>query len=376
MVVTYHRPTRAIIHRKAMKENIKNEVERLPEGVELFAVVKADGYGHGAVATAHVALSAGATGFCVATLDEAVELREAGITEPILVLSVVFPSYLSLVIDYDLSITVATKDWLIEAQKVLNDLEETTTAPIKIHIKADTGMGRIGFLTADEVKEAAAFIEASPDMIWEGLFTHFATADEQDTSYWHKQADRFNGIIQALAQLPRYVHSSNSATALWHDKEMPGNMIRYGIGMYGLNPSGHELPETYPLIPAMELVSELIQVKELPSGEGVGYGKTYDTPEKEWIGTVPIGYADGWVRKMQGFSLLVDGEFCEIIGRVCMDQLMIRLPHEFKVGTKVTLIGRNNGQEITMQDVADHLGTIHYEVCCILSERVPRIYQE
>jgi alanine racemase len=207
-----------------MKENIKNEVERLPEGVELFAVVKADGYGHGAVATAHVALSAGATGFCVATLDEAIELREAGITEPILVLSVVFPSYLSLVIDYDLSITVATKDWLIEAQKVLNDLEETTTAPIKIHIKADTGMGRIGFLTADEVKEAAAFIEASPDMTWEGLFTHFATADEQDTSYWHKQADRFNGIIQALAHLPRYVHSSNSATALWHDKEMPGNM--------------------------------------------------------------------------------------------------------------------------------------------------------
>ena len=376
MVVTYHRPTRAIIHRKAMKENIKNEVERLPKDVELFAVVKADGYGHGAVATAQVALAAGATGFCVATLDEAIELREAGITEPILVLSVVFPSYLSLVIDYDLSITVATKEWLLEAQKVLNDLEETTDAPIKIHIKADTGMGRIGFLTADEIKEAAAFIDASPDMIWEGLFTHFATADEQDTSYWHKQADRFNHVIESLDHLPRYVHSSNSATALWHDKEMPGNMIRYGIGMYGLNPSGHELPESYPLKPAMELVSELIQVKELPAGEGVGYGKTYDTPEKEWIGTVPIGYADGWVRKMQGFSLLVEGEFCEIVGRVCMDQLMIRLPREFKVGTKVTLVGRNKGQEITMQDVADKLGTIHYEVCCVLSERVPRIYQE
>jgi len=375
MVVTYHRPTRAIIHRKSLRENIKNEIDRLPEGFELFAVVKADGYGHGAIATAQMALSVGATGFCVATLDEAIELREAGITEPILVLSVVFPSYLSLVVDYDLSITVATKEWLIEAQEVLKDLEETT-APIKIHIKADTGMGRIGFLTSKEVKEAAEIIEASPNMIWEGLFTHFATADEKDTSYWHKQADRFNEVIDALDHLPRYVHSSNSATALWHDKEMPGNMIRYGVGMYGLNPSGHELPETYPLKPVMELVSELIQVKELASGEGVGYGKTYDTPEKEWIGTIPIGYADGWLRKMQGFSLLVDGEFCEIIGRVCMDQLMIRLPRKFKVGTKVTLIGRNNGQEITMQDVADHLGTIHYEVCCMLSERVPRIYQE
>lgn len=375
MVVTYHRPTRAIIHRKALRENIKNEIDRLPEGFELFAVVKADGYGHGAIATAQMALSVGATGFCVATLDEAIELREAGITEPILVLSVVFPSYLSLVVDYDLSITVATKEWLIESQEVLKDLEETT-APIKIHIKADTGMGRIGFLTPEEVKEAAEIIEVSPNMIWEGLFTHFATADEKDTSYWHKQAERFNEVIAALDHLPRYVHSSNSATALWHDQEMPGNMIRYGVGMYGLNPSGHELSETYLLKPAMELVSELIQVKELASGEGVGYGKTYDTPKKEWIGTIPIGYADGWLRKMQGFSLLVDGEFCEIVGRVCMDQLMIRLPRDFKVGTKVTLIGKNNGQEITMQDVADHLGTIHYEVCCMLSERVPRIYQE
>ena len=375
MVVTYHRPTRAIIHRNALRENIKNEIDRLPEGVELFAVVKADGYGHGAVATAQQALSVGATGFCVATLDEAMELREAGITEPILVLSVVFPSYLSLVIDYDLSITVATKEWLIEAQEVLRDLEEATT-PIKIHIKADTGMSRLGFLTPEEVKEAAKIIEASPNVVWEGLFTHFATADEKDTSYWHKQADRFKHVIEALDHLPRYVHSSNSATALWHNQEMPGNMIRYGVGMYGLNPSGHELPESYPLKPAMELVSELIQVKELSAGEGVGYGKTYETPAKEWIGTVPIGYADGWLRKMQGFSLLVEGQFCEIVGRVCMDQLMIRLPRDFKVGTKVTLIGENNGQEITMQDVADHLGTIHYEVCCMLSERVPRIYQE
>lgn len=375
MVVTYHRPTRAIVHRNALRENIKKEIDRLPNGVELFAVVKADGYGHGAVATAQTALQMGATGFCVATLDEAIELREAGITESILVLSVVFPSYLSLVIDYDLSITVATKDWLIEAQEVLTDLEEAV-APIKVHIKADTGMGRLGFLTPEDVREAAEMIEASSNMIWEGLFTHFATADEQDTAYWYKQADRFQEVIEALDHLPRYVHSSNSATALWHDKEMPGNMIRYGIGMYGLNPSGHELAEAYPLKPAMELVSELIQVKELPAGEGVGYGKTYETPETEWVGTVPIGYADGWLRKMQGFSLLVEGTFCEIVGRVCMDQLMIRLPQEFKVGTKVTLVGENNGQRITMQDVADHLGTIHYEVCCMLSERVPRIYQE
>ncbi|MEO1769528.1 alanine racemase [Candidatus Enterococcus ferrettii] len=373
MVVTYHRPTRAFVHRNAVKTNIRREIERLPEGVELFAVVKAQGYGHGAVATAQTALAAGATGFCVATLDEAIELREVGIVEPILILSVVFPSYLSLVLDYDLSITVATKDWLIEAQEMLNEIG--SDIPLKLHIKADTGMGRIGFLTPSEVKEAADFIRQSPNMLWEGLFTHFSTADESDTRYWELQNQRFKKMLEVLEEEPRYIHTSNSATALWHE-EFPGNMIRYGVAMYGLNPSGHALPETYPLIPALELVSELIQVKELAAGEGIGYGETYITSEKEWIGTVPIGYADGWLRKMQGFSILVEGNHCEIIGRVCMDQLMIRLPREYKVGTQVTLIGKNGNSEITMQEVADHLDTIHYEVACMISERVPRIYKE
>ncbi|MBO1305870.1 alanine racemase [Enterococcus sp. 669A] len=373
MVVTYHRPTRALIHRKAIEENIRQEIQRLPQEVELFAVVKAQGYGHGAVATAQTALAAGATGFCVATLDEAIELREVGIVEPILILSVVFPSYLSLVLDYDLSVTAATKDWLVEAQEMLAEIG--SEIPLKLHIKADTGMGRIGFLTPDEVREAALFIQDSPNMLWEGLFTHFSTADEADTSYWELQNQRFKNILAVLEETPRYVHASNSATALWH-KDFPGNMIRYGVAMFGLNPSGHALPEAYPLTPALELVSELIQVKELAPGEGIGYGETYVTPEKEWVGTVPIGYADGWLRKMQGFSILVDGNFCEIIGRVCMDQLMIRLPHEYKVGTPVTLIGKNGAAEITMQDVADHLDTIHYEVACMISERVPRIYKE
>ncbi|GCF93894.1 alanine racemase [Enterococcus florum] len=371
MVVTYHRPTRALIHRKAIEHNIKNEIMRLPKETELFAVVKAEGYGHGAVATAHIALEAGATGFCVATLDEAIELREAGITEPILVLSVVFPSYLSLVLDYDLSITVATKEWLEQAEDVLKDLN--SELPLKLHIKVDTGMGRIGFLTEAEVQDAIAFIEASKHMLWEGLFTHFSTADELDTAYWERQNTRFTNLLNQLDHLPRYVHTSNSATALWHEG-FTGNMIRFGVAMYGLNPSGRELEETYFLEPALELVSELIQVKELPAGEGIGYGETYVTPEKEWIGTVPIGYADGWLRKMQGFYVLVEGEACEVVGRVCMDQLMVRLPRSFTVGTKVTLIGKNQGAEISMQEVAEHLGTIHYEVACMISERVPRIF--
>lgn len=145
--------------------------------------------------------------------------------------------------------------------------------------------------------------------------------------------------------------------------------------MYGLNPSGGELDLPYPLKPAMQLVSALVQTKQLHPGEMIGYGATYTAKETEWIGTVPIGYADGWLRKMQGTQVLVDGQFCEIIGRVCMDQLMIRLPRKYELGEKVTLIGEDQGKSITMQQIADHLETIHYEIACTLSERIPREYQ-
>lgn len=372
MVVAYHRPTKAIIHKDAIKENVANELARMPEGKELFAVVKANGYGHGAVETATAAVAGGASGFCVAIIDEGIELREAGFTQPILVLNMVMLSALDLARNYDLSITAGTKEWLESAAA---QIKNTDGNPLKIHLKADTGMGRIGFLTPSEVKQAAEFVDATENMVWEGLFTHFATADQADDSYWQVQKKRFEAVLDTLPQLPRYVHVSNSATALWHQETL-GNMVRYGIAMYGLNPSGKELPEAYPLQPAMELVSELIQVKELAAGEGIGYGETYITPTAEWIGTVPIGYADGWLRKMQGFSLLIEGHYCEIVGRVCMDQLMVRLPHEIPVGTKVTLIGENNGKSIHIQDVADKLETIHYEVACILSERVVREYRK
>lgn len=371
MSVSYHRPTQAIIHTTAITENVANERKRMPKEQDLFAVVKANGYGHGAIETAKAAKKGGASGFCVATIDEGIELREAGFTEPILILGIVEVMYLSVVSEYDLSFPVGTMDWLEAAAKKL--MEAPVKNPLKIHIKVDTGMGRIGFLTPAEVDEAATFVEAQPQMLWEGIFTHFSTADQADDSYWQMQNQRFQEALKPLAHLPRYVHVSNSATALWHEEPI-GNMVRFGIAMYGLNPSGHALTETYPLVPAMELTSELIQVKHLKKGEGIGYGETYVTPETEWIGTVPVGYADGWLRKMQGFYVLVAGQRCEIVGRVCMDQFMIRLPQEFEEGTLVTLIGSNQQETITMQDVADHLGTIHYEVACTISQRVPRNY--
>ncbi|MBO0439951.1 alanine racemase [Candidatus Enterococcus ikei] len=372
MVVGWHRPTKLVIDTQAIKENVYNEVKRMPQGTELFAVVKANGYGHGAVQTAKAAIEGGATGFCVAILDEAIELREAGITEPILILSVVDVSYIDLLLQYDLSVTVATQEWLEQAIERLNHIE--TQSPLKIHIKVDTGMGRIGFTTPETVKQAVKLTQATKTLIWEGLFTHFSTADEKDTRYFEKQSDRFQAVLSALFELPKYVHVSNSATALWHP-DNPGNMIRFGIAMYGLNPSGHELSEVYPLKPALSLVSKLIHVKELSPGEGIGYGNTYTTTESEWIGTIPIGYADGWLRHLQGFSVLVNGKKCEIVGRICMDQCMIRLSEKVAVGTQVTMIGHDHGENITMQMVADKLETIHYEVACTFSERMPREYK-
>lgn len=371
MAIAYHRPTKAIIHTEAIEKNVRQEVLRLGGEKELFAVVKADGYGHGAVEVAQAAKKGGATGFCVAVVDEGIQLREAGFTEPILVLGVVNIDSLELVTKYDLSITITSKDWLIQA---LNREPTETVTPLKLHIKVDTGMGRIGFMTTTEILEVVKLIEASDAGVWEGIFTHFATADEVDQSYWQQQVAAFTDMLDQLPRMPRYVHTSNSATVLFHEAAV-GNMIRFGVAMYGLNPSGHQLSSPYVLEPAMELISELVHVKELPAGYGVSYGKTYTTQESEWIGTVPIGYADGWLRKMQGFSLLVEGTPCEIVGRVCMDQLMIRLPKEYKVGTKVTLVGTNGNQTISLQDVADWLETIHYEVACTFSQRIPREYR-
>ncbi len=373
MVESLHRPTRIIVHNEAIRQNIKHEIERMPQGRELFAVVKANGYGHGAVATAKAAISGGAAGFCVATVDEGIELREAGFTEPIVILGVVEVADLSLVAEWQLAFPVASRQWLQKARAYLAEI--SVAAPLAVHLKVDSGMGRIGFRSKQEVLAALAEIDAEAQMNFEGIFTHFATADEADTAYYDEQNHRFNEILQALPRMPRYVHVSNSATALWHDQPV-GNMIRFGVALYGLNPSGHALAESYPLIPALELVSRLVQVKYLEAGEGIGYGETYITEQGEWIGTVPIGYADGWIRKMQGFKVLVAGQFCEIVGRVCMDQIMIRLPKEFAEGTPVTLIGKNGGQEITLQDVADQQETIHYEAACLLSSRIPREYTD
>ncbi|CAG5014184.1 unnamed protein product [Parnassius apollo] len=364
-----HRNTYAKISKKAIEHNLKNEQARLGADCELFAVVKANGYGHGAVEIAKVARDAGVTGFCVALLDEALELRQAGITEPILILGIVDVANIPIIAAEKLSVTVGSLEWIKEAKLKTKNHNNR----LRIHLALDTGMGRIGFRTVLELTEAENTVTASKLFEFEGVFTHFATADEADETRFNKQLEKFNELINSLNNKPRFIHVANSATALWHLK-IPTNIVRYGIAMYGLNPSGNALKSPVSLEPAMELISELIQVKKIQPGDTISYGATYEATGCEWVGTIPIGYADGWRRSLQGQTVLVDGQRCEIIGRVCMDQCMIRLPKEYSVGTNVVLVGKSGTDQVTMEELAEHLDTINYEIICGITLRVPRIY--
>ena len=233
-------------------------------------------------------------------------------------------------------------------------------------------MGRIGFRKIEEIKEAERLLLAAGAEI-EGIFTHFATADEADDRKFQAQYQFFKEVLAALESLPPIVHASNSATSLWHADTI-FTAVRLGDVMYGLNPSGSVLALPYEIKPALSLVSELVHVKQLEAGQDIGYGATYTTEESQWIGTIPIGYADGWIREMQNFHVLIKGDYCPIVGRVSMDQITVRLPEELPLGTKVTLIGRESEKEITATEVADYRGTINYEVVCLLSDRIPRDY--
>ncbi|EQM53962.1 alanine racemase [Lactiplantibacillus plantarum EGD-AQ4] len=372
VVIGEHRHTQVTVDLQAIKTNISAEMAQKDELTELWAVVKANGYGHGIIQVAQAAKEAGATGFCVAILDEALALRAAGLTEPILVLGITEPEFAPLAAEKNISLAVGTQEWLKTAAAILTANEVVT--PLHVHLALDTGMGRIGFQTPAELAQAVAVLrQPKSPFDFEGIFTHFATADQADDTYFTHQLNQWKKLIAAVDELPKYVHVSNSATSLWH-QACNGNMVRFGVALYGLNPSGRELSTPYPLHPALSLTAQLTFVKRLARGKSVSYGATYTADQDEWIGTVPIGYADGYERRLQGFHVLVDGEFCEIVGRVCMDQLMVRLPHEVPVGAKVTLVGTDGDNTITLQDIADYCGTIHYEIACGLATRVPRVY--
>ncbi|MBX0359696.1 alanine racemase [Halobacillus sp. Nhm2S1] len=370
---TYYRDSIAEVELTAIEYNIQQLKQRLEKETEICAVVKADAYGHGDVQVARAALKAGAKSLAVAILDEALKLRRAGIEAPILVMGWTRPQDAAVAAENDIALTVFQKEWLKDAGGLLS------SNPLKLHLKIDTGMGRIGVRTVSELEEVLAVLAETPKFHLKALFTHFATADEEDSQYFNEQQERFDEMFSYFKRIwaeDVEIHTSNSATSMRVPERMD-HFVRFGISMYGLYPSPYVKKEPpIDLKPAFSLSSRLVHVKKVKAGESISYGATYTTEKEEWIGTIPLGYADGWIRKLQGAEVLVDGKRQPIVGRICMDQFMIRLDQEYPIGTKVTLIGKQGDQEISADEIAEHLETINYEIPCMISQRVPRVFQE
>ncbi|MDR0847304.1 MAG: alanine racemase [Lactobacillales bacterium] len=369
MVVGKNRPTKITVNLRNLLSNLRAVHER--SGCEhAFAVVKANAYGHGIYEVSSYVREY-VEGYCVAILDEALFLRSE-ITESheVLVMGIVDAKLASLAARNNVSLTVPSLDWI---ELALENLSEGET--LSVHIKVDTGMNRIGIRDLDELREVINFIEASDKIEIRGVFTHFAKADSLDVTHYEMQKRNFLAALDVFEDLPKYVHSNNSAAAIFDDEnDGVTNAARIGIAMYGLDPSNGDVPVPLKLKDTFTLTSEIVQVKELAKGDKISYGCTYEATENEWVATLPIGYADGWIRKLQGGSVLIADGFAEIVGRVCMDQCVIKLPHFYPVGTTVTLIGTKGNARITVDDIAAREETINYEVICLFNERIQREY--
>ncbi|MRX56553.1 alanine racemase [Bacillus idriensis] len=366
---SFYRDTWAEIDLDAIYSNVKSMKKHIGENTQLIAVVKANAYGHGDTEVAKAALEAGAGMLAVAFLDEALVLRDAGFEAPILVMGASRPKDVQIAVDQNIILTAPSFEWLTEAEKNVHK------GTLSVHLKIDTGMGRLGVRSEEDLQQAFKFTEGNPGVKIEGVFTHFATADELDTAYFNKQYAVFTSMARMAAQYDGVmIHCGNSATGLRFPEKLV-HAVRLGISMYGLSPSMEIKPELpYELKEAFSLHSKLVHVKKISKGEKVSYGATYTAEEDEWIGTIPIGYADGWVRRLRESDVLIDGERMPIVGRICMDQCMVKLSSYKEIGTKVTLIGRQKDECISVDEVAERLETINYEVPCTITLRVPRMF--
>ena len=365
----------AEVNLDALKYNYKQIRGHVPHEVEIMAIVKADAYGHGAVEVSKLLQEEGVNRFAVAIVKEGEELRKQGITSPILVLGYTPRADIRALIENNLTQTVFS----YEMAKVLSDEAGKLGKTVNIHIKVDTGMGRIGFLSSPQSIEEVKMIASLPHLNMEGIFTHFSTADEEDTAYTHKQWHIFEGFLQELREvgieLP-VIHAANSAAIMCHSYT-DLNVVRPGIILYGYYPSGYLQGKVLDLIPAMTLKTQVVHVKELPEGHYVGYGRTHYTHQKTKVATIPVGYADGYSRRLGNIGrVLIRGQYAPIIGNICMDQFMVDVTNieGVTVEDEVVLFGKQGENEIPVEEIASELGTINYEIICMIGKRVPRIY--
>ena len=360
----------------AIEYNIERMKDNIQEGVKMLAVIKTDGYGHGAVQIAHLLSEKEYIwGYAVATLEEAVALRKADVKNPILVLGCIFPDQLKEAVMHEVRITTYTKELAEQISKEAVELGK----PAYLHIKLDTGMSRLGFQITEESVDEISQIAKLPGIVMEGLFTHFAKADEIDKSYTEKQFQNYIWMKDKLEKRGvtfEYYHCSNSAGII-DIQDVNLDLVRAGISTYGLYPSEEVNKENVPLKPALELISHVAHVKWVEPGTPVSYGGTYVTDKRTRIATIPVGYGDGYPRALSNKGyVLIHGKKAPILGRICMDQFMVDVTEipDVAFGDKVTLIGRDGEELLPVETLGDLSGRFNYEFVCDLGKRIPREY--
>lgn len=370
------RPTRAVINLTRLKQNIINLKSQVSPETALLAVVKANAYGHGLLQIAECASRSGASWLGVALPEEGVELRKHAISSPILVLGDAVGEQCKSVIDYNLTQTVPS----LETAYCLNYHAEQAEKKVRIHLKLDTGMGRIGFQNTNELEAAINHMQNMKGIIIDGAFTHFAAADESNSAYTIEQINCMENMLQVIRKAGihlNWTHASNSAGAIMFPKANY-DMVRCGIGMYGYYPSRYVGTQTSVyLLPILQWETKINHVKNLEMGSSISYGRSYIASTPRRIATLPVGYADGYNRLLGNrASVLIHGKRAPVVGKVCMDQIMVDITDipEAAVGDQVVLMGEQGMENITADELADLCGTISYEILTSITERVPRIY--
>ncbi|MGL5311672.1 MAG: alanine racemase [Peptostreptococcaceae bacterium] len=366
-------PTWAEINLDNIKFNLSNIKKLLSEDTKVCGVIKANAYGHGAVMIAKVLEKENVDYLAVARLEEAIELRQNNIKLPILCLGYIPEGSLEIAIKNNITITIFSLDM---AKKV-NILSERIKQKTSVHIKIDTGMTRIGFQPNEPTVEDISTINGLEFIQLEGIYTHFATADEADKEFTNIQAGRFKFVVDSLRDKGISIpikHVSNSA-AIMDCHELQFDMVRCGIVLYGHYPSEEVIKSNLQLKPAMTLKTRIAHIKSVGTGVGVSYGLKYKTDCNEKIVTIPIGYADGFTRMQKNPKVWIKGKAFDVIGRICMDQCMVKVDKDIniKVGDEVIIFGADDNK---VELIANDLGTINYEVLCMISRRVDRVYME
>ncbi|HPZ59847.1 MAG TPA: alanine racemase [Bacillota bacterium] len=368
------RPVWAEIDLASIKHNI-TEIKRRVGNTPIIGVVKADGYGHGAVEVSKVLLNNGVSALAVATLSEAIQLRNAGITVPVIMLGLTPWHYQKILIEYDITPVVAS----YSDTRALSALAVEAGTTVDVLVAVETGMGRIGLMPSKESVNEIIGINNLPNIRIKGIFSHFSSADEKDKSYTFQQIENFNRFYQDLEaagiSIKFRTHANSAATMevpeAWFDA------VRPGIILYGCYPSNEVDKSLLSLKPAMTLKASIVFLKRVPAGTSISYGRKFVTERESVIATIPIGYADGYPRLLSGKGrVLIRGQYAPVVGNICMDQCMVDVTDipNVKKYDEVVLIGTQGDKTILADEIAEKTGTINYEIVCRIGKRVPRVY--